>query len=252
MSGFVGDRRGGPVVCWRAGRVGDRDDREARLDGLAVGERDLLRRRVHRAARLRDVRSSAACAHAAAGSARAARPRRAAIERRRLTRASASRAGERARRAPRTTPTAPTTSAMIASVELLPPPPSERLRLDRRRRVVGRLWARTSRRPSRRSRSAGRRTCTSSLERLAEEREARRPPRSARLPPLQVTFVITASSPEPVCCTVALPARDGTNESMLKPDGGVSSICVVVASSFSVGTASVKTWLVASRARRAG
>ena len=70
-------------------------------------------------------------------------------------------------------------------------------------------------------------------------------------PPLQVTFVITADSPEPVFSTVRFQPGDGTNESIAKPAGGVSSIVVVVAPSFSVGTASVNTcplW----RARRAG
>ena len=54
-----------------------------------------------------------------------------------------------------------------------------------------------------------------------------------------MTFVITASSPDPVCCTLRVQPGDGTNESMLKPAGGENSICVVAASSFSVGTASV-------------
>ncbi len=39
------------------------------------------------------------------------------------------------------------------------------------------------------------------------------------LPPVQVTFWITASSPEPVCCTCALPAGAGTNESIPNPAG---------------------------------
>ena len=97
-----------------------------------------------------------ACADAAAGSTRATAATASAtrtVRPRRLTRAAASRRPRRARarRGRRRSP--PTTSATIVSVEL-PPPPSERLRLDRRRRRVGALRARTSRRPSRRSRSA--------------------------------------------------------------------------------------------------
>jgi hypothetical protein len=60
------------------------------------------------------------------------------------------------------------------------------------------------------------------------------------LPPDHVTFVTTASSPEPVDCTLRFQPGLGWNESMLKPLGGVNSIDVVVASSFSVGTDSVK------------
>ena len=58
-------------------------------------------------------------------------------------------------------------------------------------------------------------------------------------PPVHVTLVMTASSPEPVCCTLRVQPGVGTNESMLKPAGGENSISVVVALSFSVGTASV-------------
>ena len=61
-----------------------------------------------------------------------------------------------------------------------------------------------------------------------------------------MTFVITASSPEPVCWTSRFQPGDGMNESIEKPSGGVSSTFVVVASSFSVGTASVNTWLSAA------
>jgi hypothetical protein len=63
------------------------------------------------------------------------------------------------------------------------------------------------------------------------------------LPPSQVTFVITASSPVPGFWTSRFQPGEGTNESIEKPSGGVNSIFVVDASSFSVGTASVKTWL---------
>ena len=60
------------------------------------------------------------------------------------------------------------------------------------------------------------------------------------LPPVQVTFCTTASSPEPVACTCRFqPAGEGSNESIAKPAGTVSSIVVVVAPSFSVGTESV-------------
>ena len=61
------------------------------------------------------------------------------------------------------------------------------------------------------------------------------------VPPVQVTFVITAASPEPVCCTARFQPVAGTNESIANPAGGVNSIDVVVAPSFSVGTASVNT-----------
>src|SRR5665647_3138537 len=60
-------------------------------------------------------------------------------------------------------------------------------------------------------------------------------------PPLQVTRVTTAESPEPVFSTVRFQPGDGTNESIAKPEGGASSTVVVVAPSFSVGTASVNT-----------
>ena len=59
------------------------------------------------------------------------------------------------------------------------------------------------------------------------------------LPPLQVTFWITFSSPEPVACSVRFQPGDGSKESIAKPSGTVSSICVVVAPSSSVGTESV-------------
>src|SRR5918912_27090 len=48
-------------------------------------------------------------------------------------------------------------------------------------------------------------------------------------------------SPEPVDLTSRVHPGDGTNESIPKPPGGVNSIFVVVASSFSVGTASVNS-----------
>ena len=78
---------------------------------------------------------------------------------------------------------------------------------------------RSSRRPSRRSRSGGRRTCTSwRLPWLARNENAASSP-VGTLPPDQVTFVITAFSPEPVCWTVRCQPGEGTNESMLNPDG---------------------------------
>src|SRR5205085_11990605 len=61
------------------------------------------------------------------------------------------------------------------------------------------------------------------------------------LPPLQVTFWITAFSPEPVCWSCRFHPVAGLKESIPKPLGGVNSIFVVVAPSFSVGTASVKS-----------
>src|SRR5439155_6954429 len=60
------------------------------------------------------------------------------------------------------------------------------------------------------------------------------------LPPDQVTLVTVASSREPVDCTSRFQPGLGWKESMVKPLGGVSSIDVVVAPSFSVGTESVK------------
>src|SRR6266576_2601396 len=61
-------------------------------------------------------------------------------------------------------------------------------------------------------------------------------------PPDHVTCSIFVSSPEPVDFTSRVQPGDGTNESIAKPSGGVSSTFVVVALSFSVGTASVKSW----------
>jgi hypothetical protein len=63
-------------------------------------------------------------------------------------------------------------------------------------------------------------------------------------PPSHVTLVTTELSPEPDWATLRFQPGLGTNESIVNPDGGVSSIFVVVASAFSVGTASVKIWLV--------
>src|SRR5215831_2644989 len=62
------------------------------------------------------------------------------------------------------------------------------------------------------------------------------------LPPLQVTFWITASSPDPVCCTCRAQPGAGAKESIAKPEGGVNSIVVVFEFASSVGTASVKSW----------
>src|SRR3954447_15921535 len=62
------------------------------------------------------------------------------------------------------------------------------------------------------------------------------------LPPLQVTFWIERSSPEPVAASVRLQPGEGSNESIAKPSGTVSSISVVVAPSSSVGTESVNCW----------
>src|SRR5204863_661927 len=56
-------------------------------------------------------------------------------------------------------------------------------------------------------------------------------------PPVQVTFWITALSPEPVCCRTRCHPGLGTNESIPKPCGTVSTIFVVVRLLFSVGTA---------------
>src|SRR5438034_1730234 len=67
-------------------------------------------------------------------------------------------------------------------------------------------------------------------------------------PPDQVTCWICVSSPERVDFTLLVQPGDGTNESIAKPLGGVSSIFVVAAFSFSVGTASVKTWPAFTRA----
>ena len=58
-------------------------------------------------------------------------------------------------------------------------------------------------------------------------------------PPLQVTFWITFSSPEPVACSERFQPGEGSNESIAKPSGTVSSTSVVAAPSSSVGTASV-------------
>ena len=63
-------------------------------------------------------------------------------------------------------------------------------------------------------------------------------------PPVQVTFWITAFSPEPVSWSCRFQPTAGTNESMPKPLGGVSSTFVVVRPSFSVGTASVNSCAV--------
>src|SRR4029077_769972 len=54
-------------------------------------------------------------------------------------------------------------------------------------------------------------------------------------------FWMTALSPEPVCLTTRFQPGEGTNESIPKPLGGVSSISVVVRAAFSVGTARVKS-----------
>ena len=61
-------------------------------------------------------------------------------------------------------------------------------------------------------------------------------------PPLQVTFWTTFSSPEPVACSERFQPGSGSNESIAKPFGTVSSTCVVVAFASSVGTASVNCW----------
>src|SRR4051794_19565743 len=63
------------------------------------------------------------------------------------------------------------------------------------------------------------------------------------LPPDHVTFWMTVSSPEPVDWTSSFHPGASMNESIENPAGGVSSTLVVLASSFSVGTASVKTSL---------
>src|SRR6266545_1409844 len=53
---------------------------------------------------------------------------------------------------------------------------------------------------------------------------------------------MTALSPEPVCCTWRFQPGVGTNESIENPGGHVKTILVVVAPSFSVGTASENNW----------
>src|SRR2546421_5180691 len=63
-------------------------------------------------------------------------------------------------------------------------------------------------------------------------------------PPDHVTVWMTVESPEPVDCTSRFQPGAASKESIPKPAGGVSSTCVVVAPSFSVGTASVKYWSV--------
>ena len=60
------------------------------------------------------------------------------------------------------------------------------------------------------------------------------------VPPVQVTFWTTALSPEPLLCTCIFQgAGAGSNESIEKPLGTVSSIVDVVRFAFSVGTESV-------------
>src|SRR5205085_5438644 len=61
-------------------------------------------------------------------------------------------------------------------------------------------------------------------------------------PPLHVTFWTIASSLEPFDWTVRFQPGAGTNESIAKPDGTVSSTDVVVAFSFSVGTSRPNSW----------
>ena len=194
------------------------------------------------------VRSSAACAQAAAGSASAASGRGesdggAPCSRQRALPVPVDErddaehdARSRRRRARR------------SRASMLPPPPPNELGSSPRSSAPAypSSPARSSRRPSRPSTSAGRRTCTSCSSRLAPRNgNAGGLARSGCSPPVQVTFVITASSPSPVCCTSRFQPGDGMNESIEKPSGGVSSTLVVVASSFSVGTASVNTWLSA-------
>src|SRR4051812_36100026 len=64
------------------------------------------------------------------------------------------------------------------------------------------------------------------------------------LPPLQVIFWIERSSPEPVAASSRFQPGEGSNESIEKPSGTVSSISVVVAPSSSVGTESVNCWSI--------
>src|SRR5919199_7020312 len=63
-------------------------------------------------------------------------------------------------------------------------------------------------------------------------------------PPDQVTLLTTAFSPEPVEETLRRHPRAGANESIANPLGTNSSTFVVLRSSRSVGTESVKTWSV--------
>ncbi len=58
------------------------------------------------------------------------------------------------------------------------------------------------------------------------------------VPPVHVTLVTTALSPEPVCWTDwCHPGGGGTNESIPNPLGTVITILDVVKPAFSVGTA---------------
>ena len=113
--------------------------------------------------------------------------------------------------APSTTPIAPTTSATIASVELLPPPPSELFAS-----TVGAGVSETLGAVPVDDRAVG--VGLLDLERVGLRRRRRRPRnwKSASSPGrrrscrrVQVTFWITASSPEPVCLHLALPAGRG-------------------------------------------
>src|SRR5581483_5112420 len=56
-------------------------------------------------------------------------------------------------------------------------------------------------------------------------------------PPVHVTWVMTASSPEPVCCSMRFQPGLGTKESIEKLFGNVRTTFVVYAFAFSVGTA---------------
>src|SRR5439155_6940930 len=140
---------------------------------------------------------------------------------------------------PTTSATPPRTSATIASVEV-PPPPSELLAS-----IVGAgaselsgpvqsttlpfvyVW-RTSK------------VYVLLASVLARNEKVESSP-VGTLPPSHVTLVISAFSPEPVCWTLRFQPGEGTNESIPKPFGSVSSILVVDAFDSSVGTARVNS-----------
>src|SRR4029077_4139257 len=129
-----------------------------------------------------------------------------------------------------TTPTIPTTSAMIASVELPPPP------IDETASSVGAGVSEDSG-PDQSTTDPSAYVCrTWNVYVLLEDGDARNENAASSpvgtLPPAQVTFWITAFSPSPVCWSVRFQPDDGTNESIPKPSGTVSSTCVVSLFSF--------------------
>ena len=220
-----------------------------------VGERDLRRRGVHGPARRRDRLAGAPRAPTRRPAARA--PAAAASDRR-----AAARGASRERAPPARE------ERDRAEHERRPPPSDERddreRRRCRRRRASSwprssapacrRTRARPSRRSSRRSRSAGRRRCRSWRRAgLREELEDASPLRSARLPPRPGHLLDHGVLAGAGLLHLPLPAgRRARTSRSRSPTAAVSSIFVVVASSFSVGTASVKSCSVfATRDRRA-